>query len=189
MSQQIDEAFRAVPRKHFVLPGDDYRAHEDRPLSIGHGQTISQPYTVRHMLEWLDVRPGQKVLDIGSGSGWTSALLGHLVGEAGHVVAIELIPPLVEFGRQNCEKFGCKNVEFHKAGKTYGWPGMAPYDRILVSASAPDVPPGLLDQLVPEGKLVIPIKNSIFEIKKFTDDKVKNIEHPGFVFVPLLPGS
>lgn len=184
---EVDKAFRAVPRKYFVLPADISRAHLDQPLPIGFGQTISQPYTVQKMLEWLDIRPGQRILDVGSGSGWTSALLEHLAGPGGRVTAIELVPELVRFGRINCEKFGCQNVEFHQAGEIYGWPETAPYDRILVSASADTIPPELLDQLVPGGKLVIPVHHTILEITKHPRD-LKITEHPGFVFVLLLPG-
>jgi protein-L-isoaspartate(D-aspartate) O-methyltransferase len=188
MSGRVGAAFRAVPRKHFVRPDDIVRAHMDQPLPIGHGQTISQPYTVRRMLEWLDVQPGQRILDVGSGSGWTSALLSHLTGNDGCVVAIERIPDLIKFGRDNCDRFGCKNIEFHQAGKQFGWPGDTPYDRILVSASIDRLPDELVQQLKPGGKMVIPIGESIYEIIKTPDNRINQREHPGFVFVPLLPG-
>jgi protein-L-isoaspartate(D-aspartate) O-methyltransferase len=189
MNQRISEAFQAVPRKHFVLPKDVGRVNEDGPLSIGYGQTISQPTTVRRMLEWLDAQPGERILDVGSGSGWTSALLSYLTGPNGHVTAVERILKLVEFGRNNCHKIDCKNVSFHQAGQAYGWPDDAPYDRILVSASADRLPIELVEQLAPNGKLVIPIGNTIHEIIKRADGQISDIPHPGYIFVPLLPSD
>lgn len=161
-------------------------ASADMPVPIGYDQTISQPTTVAMMLEWLDAQPGDKVLDVGSGSGWTTALLSDIIGPKGKVYAVERIPDLVEFGRDNCEKAGVKNASFHQAGDNYGLPEYDPYDRILVSASADKVPDELLGQLKPGGKLVLPVYDSIFEISKHPDNKTEAIEHPGFVFVPLL---
>lgn len=158
----------------------------DMPLPIGYSQTISQPTTVEMMLEWLEVQPGDKVLDVGSGSGWTTALLSVLAGPKGHVYAVERIPELVEFGRDNVERLGTRNVSFHQAGDEFGLPAESPFDRILVSASADELPNGLINQLKPGGKLVIPVQNSIFEIRKKPGGEVESTEHPGFVFVPLL---
>ena len=160
----------------------------DSPLPIGYGQTNSQPSTVRRMLTWLDARAGDKVLDVGSGSGWTAALLCHIVGPAGHVFAVEKVPELVEFGRRNNEKYSTKNVKFFRAGKSYGLPEHAPFDRILVSASAHELPRELLGHLKAKGKLVVPVQNDILEITKNsgTDYNIKT--HPGFVFVPLVKG-
>jgi protein-L-isoaspartate(D-aspartate) O-methyltransferase len=137
-------------------------------------------------LEWLDARPADKVLDVGSGTGWTTALLSHIVGPKGHVYAVERIPELVEFGRDNAERAGVKNASFYQAGEEYGLPEHAPYDRILVSAAADRVPTELIKQLKPGGKLVIPVHNDILEIKKNPDGKIQTEEHPGFVFVPLI---
>jgi protein-L-isoaspartate(D-aspartate) O-methyltransferase len=157
----------------------------DAPLPIGFGQTNSQPTTVAMMLDWLDVDPGQKVLDIGSGSGWTTALLAHLVGPKGKVIAVELVPELLEFGRDNAERAGVKNAEFHEADDGYGWPKSAPYERILVSAAARTLPPELIKQLAPGGRMVIPIHNSVWVVKKEDDETIDLVEHPGFAFVPL----
>lgn len=184
----IDDAFRTVDRRYFVLPEYRKLAEQDQPLPIGYGQTISQPSTVRSMLEWLCVEPGHKVLDVGSGSGWTTALLSQLVKPNGRVVAVELIPELVELGRDNCERAECHNVEFHYAGNQYGWPSEAHYDRILVSASAHELPPELIDQLKSGGKLVVPIGNTIHEITKRPSGELDDRRHFGYVFVPLLPG-
>lgn len=182
----IEEAFEKVSRKYFVPEGLVSSVGIDAPLPIGFGQTISQPTTVRMMLEWLEPQPGNKVLDVGSGSGWTSALLAHLVGSRGKVFAVERIPELVHFGRQNVAKLNFRNVKFFKAGKKFGLQPHAPYDRILVSASASKLPQELLDQLKPDGKLVIPVGYDVLEIEKLPDGKIDTITHPGFVFVPLI---
>jgi protein-L-isoaspartate(D-aspartate) O-methyltransferase len=186
MANSIDMAFKAVPRQNFLPPGAIAKAGLDAPLSIGFGQTNSQPTTVAMMLDWLAVNPGQKILDVGSGSGWTSALLAHLVGPAGKVIAVEKLPELVRFGRDNCARLGINNVGFHEASKQYGWPPAAPYDRILVSAAAQAVPPELIDQLANGGRLVIPVKSSIFVISKDESGTTAQTEHPGFAFVPLV---
>lgn len=181
----IDEAFAMHPRARFLPPGVRGWADDDRPLPIGHGQTNSQPSTVRQMLEWLDVQEGQTVCDIGSGSGWTTALLGALVGDTGHVIAVELEPALVVMGRRNCHQSGAINTEFHRAASVFGWPKAAPYDRILVSAAAAELPKELIDQLVPGGKLVIPVRQDILEITKRSDTKWETRWHGGYLFVPL----
>lgn len=185
-SDSILEAMLATPREMFV-PDDmrDY-ADQDRPLPIGYGQTISQPTTVRRMLTWLDPRPGDKILDVGSGSGWTTAILSKIVGASGHVHAVELVPELVAFGKANCAGEGVRNASFHRAGQQIGYPAQAPYDRILVSARGSEIPQDLLDQLRPGGKMVIPIGESIYEITKNESD-LDITEHPGYIFVPLLP--
>ena len=138
------------------------------------------------MLEWLDARPGSKVLDVGSGSGWSTALLSHIVGPKGRIYAVELVPELVKFGRDNAECAEVKNAEFFQAGRIYGLPDYAPFDRILVSAAANKVPKQLVDQLKPGGKLVIPVHNSIYEISKNQNGGLESTEHPGFVFVSLI---
>lgn len=161
------------------------KAGWDMAIPIGFGQTISQPSTVEMMLRWLEPEPGNKVLDVGSGSGWTSALLAHIVGPKGHIEAVEIVPELVEFGRENCRRAGIRNVRFHQAGGELGWGGGAPYDRILVSASAHELPKELLAQLRPGGKMVMPLHSDILEIEKAGEDIRINI-HPGFVFVPLI---
>lgn len=160
-------------------------ADADAPLPIGHGQTNSQPYTVQLMLDWLDVQPGENVLDIGSGSGWTTALLSHLTGPSGQVIAVEKVPELVNFGRDNCQRAGIENVDFHEATDEFGWPASGPYQRILVSAAAVELPEELIKQLTTPGRLVIPINDSIWVIDK-SDNGIKRTEHAGFRFVPLI---
>ncbi|MDB5161470.1 MAG: Protein-L-isoaspartate (D-aspartate) O-methyltransferase [Candidatus Saccharibacteria bacterium] len=182
----IEQAFQKVPRSKFLSDYNDGEAALDMPLPIGFGQTNSQPTTVKWMLEWLEPQPGDKVLDIGSGSGWTAALLAHLVGPKGKVYAVEIVPELVEFGRQNAQRLNISNAEFYQAGDQYGLSKFAPYDRILVSAAASELPVELLDQLKPGGKMVIPVQSDILEIEKLADDKYEVKRHPGFVFVPLV---
>lgn len=186
MKHTMDDAFRAVPRDNFLPPDlADHSAMDDL-LPIGHGQTNSQPTTVALMLDWLEVEPGSKVLDVGSGSGWTSALLAHLVGDQGRVDAVEIVPELVDLGRDNVEKLGFQNVLFHQAGSVLGLPHGAPYDRILVSAEAKELPKVLIEQLVPGGRMVVPVKGSIVVVDKEPNGSLTKLEHPGFVFVPLI---
>jgi protein-L-isoaspartate(D-aspartate) O-methyltransferase len=183
----ISNAFNEINRSDFVPEELEDQAYLDVPLPIGYGQTISQPYTVNRMLEWLDVRVGDIVLDVGSGSGWTTALLSNIVGHRGMVYAVEKVPELLKFGKTNCRKYRIKNVKFYKAhDNVYGLPEKSPYNRILVSASADNVPDVLVDQLTTGGKMVIPVKNDILEITKKPDGERETIVHPGFIFVPLV---
>jgi len=183
----IDKAFQTVKRVDYLTDDTKNLADIDDPLPIGFGQTNSQPTTVERMLKWLEPIPGEKILDVGSGSGWTTALIANLVGAYGSVFAVELVPELVRFGDENCQRAGIHNVHFFTAKKgVYGLPSHAPYDAILVSAAAEELPKVLLEQLKVNGRLVIPIKNSIFVIEKTSDNDYESIEHPGYVFVPLL---
>jgi len=138
------------------------------------------------MLEWLEAQPGDKALDVGSGSGWTTVLLSHIVGSKGAVFAVEKIPELVAFGRHNCEKAGVHNVQLFQADREYGLTRYAPYGRILVSATTEKLPKELLNQLKVGGKIVIPVQNDILEITKTSVTNYKVKKHSGFVFVPLV---
>lgn len=182
----IDDALDSINRADFLPQEVKDHAHLDTALAIGYNQTNSQPTTVRLMLEWLDAKAGHKILDVGSGSGWTTALLAHIVGPKGFVYATEIVPELVEFGQKNTERAGVRNAKFFQTGKTYGLPDYAPYDRILVSASAGHLPEELPAQLKTGGKIVIPVKNDILEITRLADNNYKTITHPGFMFVPLI---
>ena len=186
MKNSIQKAFENIDRGDFVLPEHKNRVDIDAPLPIGFGQTISQPTTVKMMLEWLSPQKSDNILDVGSGSGWTTALLSNIIGEKGKVYAVELVPELKTFGEDNCIQAGVINAKFFLAGKKFGLEKHAPYDRILVSASANEIPKDLIDQLKPGGKMVIPIGNSIFEVIKDKKGDIVIIEHHGFVFVPLI---
>lgn len=179
-------AFAKFDRRDFVPPEIQNLTHHDWALPIGHDQTISQPTTVKLMLHWLGAKEGDKALDVGSGSGWTAALLSYIVGPKGKVYAVEKIPELVEFGHHNAKQAKVNNAEFFQAGDKLGLPDQAPFDRILVSAAADELPTELINQLKPNGKMVIPIKYDILEITKDKKTGFKTITHPGFVFVPLV---
>jgi protein-L-isoaspartate(D-aspartate) O-methyltransferase len=183
---RIEKAFKTVRRADFVIPELREEADVDAPLPIGFGQTISQPTTVKLMLSWLDAMPGDEVLDVGSGSGWTTALLAHIVGPQGTVYAVERIPELVKFGRDNCRRLGIENAFFFEAGREYGLREHAPYARILVSASARELPVELLNQLTITGRIVIPVQYDVLEVTKTAEDEYRTRTHPGFVFVPLV---
>ncbi|MDB5164209.1 MAG: hypothetical protein JWS12_827 [Candidatus Saccharibacteria bacterium] len=185
-SGRLRSALEKTPREAFVPAELRSQAWLDAPLPIGFGQTISQPTTVRLMLEWLDVGLGQAVLDVGSGSGWTSALLSRLVGNDGHVYAVELVPELLRLGKSQSNKLKLTNLTFHQAGDTLGLPTKAPFDRILVSAAASQIPSELVDQLATGGKMVIPVRDAILVISKSEKGEITQQRYPGFIFVPLM---
>lgn len=184
-SPEIIDAFTAVDRKYFVPEYLTEHIYADRPLPIGEGQTISQPSTVAFMLEHLDVQKGDKVLDIGSGSGWTTALLCHIVGEKGSVMGLERVDTLVDQGKKNLAQFSFVRCHIEKAGEDLGLAGEL-FDCILVSASAEEIPETLFLQLNIGGTLVIPIGNSIFKFKKISESELEKEEFYGFIFVPLI---
>lgn len=184
-SPEIIKAFIAIDRSDFVRDQNSYVTYEDFPLSIGSSQTISQPTTVAMMLEMLSPKQGNSILDIGSGSAWTTAMLAHITGQDGYVIGLERVDELVKFGSKNLEKYHFNNAAILKATDQLGIQGKK-FDRILVSASAETFPTELTHQLKLGGKLVIPVKNSIFEVTKIKDDDFKIIEHYGFIFVPLI---
>ncbi|MCK9454084.1 methyltransferase domain-containing protein [Sulfurimonas sp.] len=184
-SSRIIEAFRNIDRADFVSDRDSIDVYADYPLSIGNGQTISQPRTVAMMLEMLLPNEGDRILDIGSGSGWTTALLAYIAGEGGSVVGVERVGELVKFGSGNLKKYKFKNAKIVEAKEELGVVGEK-FDRILVSAAADELPLELIKQLEVGGKLVIPIQNSVFEIIKKADGSFYSNEHYGFRFVPLI---
>lgn len=185
-SDAIIEAFTVLDRKYFVPKLEEDLSYIDVPLSIGNEQTISQPSTVAFMLEHLGAQKGDKVLDIGSGSGWTTALLCQIVGEEGSVTGLERVDALVKQGKQNLSKLDLPGqCSISKAGDHLGIPDQQ-FDRILVSASADDIPEELFSQLNVGGTMVIPIRESIFKFTKVSESEVSQEEFYGFRFVPLI---
>lgn len=184
---RIIDAFYKVDRADFVPEHLKHEAQINAPLPIGYGQTISQPLTVAFMLELLSPEEGDRILDIGSGSGWQSSLLAHIVGEKGKIVAIERIPELCEFGKNNSKKYGFKNLEFITGNGSVGYKKEALYDKIIAAASSQDdIPQELKDQLKIGGRLVVPVRDSIWLVVKKSMDKYEEKEFPGFIFVPLI---
>lgn len=185
MTPRIIEAFLKVDRVGFVPEAMQEETYGDYPLPIGNGQTISQPSTVAFMLELLQVQEDDEVLDIGSGSGWTIALLAFLAGKKSQVIGLERIDALVEFANEHLKQINCSNAVVKKADSELGLPSRK-FDAILVSASARDFPDALLKQLKPNGRLVIPVRDSVFRYTKLEGDRYKEEEYPGFRFVPLI---
>ena len=183
---RIIEAFQKIKRADFMPEDMKNLAEVNEAFPIGYGQTISQPLTVAFILEELRPKPGQKILDIGSGSGWTTALLAQIVGSEGKVIAIEIIPELKEFGKANVSKYNFVNVNFICADGSKGYEKEAPFDCILVSAAAEKVPQAWRKQLKIGGRIVCPIGSSIWTIIKKSESDFEEIERPGFAFVPLI---
>jgi len=173
---KLEDAFARVPRTQY-LPRHQHRfARQDVALDIGYGVTNSQPTTVRNMLRLLGVRPGHRVLDVGSGSAWTTALLAELTGPEGEVVGVERIPEVLAMGRAHLgDRYAWARLHQAKEG-VLGWPAAAPYDRILVSAEATEVPADLVAQLGYDGVLVLPVHGEMLRIEK----------HGRYSFVPLI---
>ncbi len=178
----------AVPRRGFLPRAQRRHDARDQPLPIGHGQTNSQPTTVRQMLELLDVREGQRVLDVGAGSGWTTALLGWLTGPRGSVTGVERVPDLVAFGAGNLASAGMPwtSIRASEPG-VLGLPAKGPYDRILVSAQASALPGELVTQLAPGGIMVVPVAGRMLRVQEGAAGGGPAIEEHGWYrFVPLV---
>jgi protein-L-isoaspartate(D-aspartate) O-methyltransferase len=152
--ERVLEAFRTVPRSYFVRPEDTDQAFEDKPLSIGYGQTISQPYIVAMMTEVLHLKPEHRVLEIGTGSGYQAAILAQLCEV---VYSIEVVPALYNQAMIRFKALGYRNVQLKLGDGYHGWSEFAPYDGIIVTCAPEKVPEPLLQQLAPHGKMVIPV--------------------------------
>lgn len=179
-------AMRSVPRHRFLPPEARAVAYADSPVRIGEGQTISQPYIVALMVELLDVRPEDKVLEVGTGSGYQAAILGQL---AAKVHSIERFPSLAETARNTLAELGYENIQVHVGDGTLGYPPEAPYDRIVVAAAAPAVPPALRTQLADGGRLVIPVggrRSQHLEAWDREGDNYEKKDNISVVFVPLV---
>jgi protein-L-isoaspartate(D-aspartate) O-methyltransferase len=181
----VEEAFQAVPRAGFLPEAARRRASYDGPIDIGHAQTNSQPRTVADMLRLLDVRRGQRVLDVGAGSGWTTALLAWLTGPSGRVYGVEIVPDLVRFGAGNLAGTDQPWATIERAERgVFGIPDHAPYDRILVSAEPPTLPEQLVEQLATGGRMVIPVGGRMLLVEK-AEGEVAVTRHGYYRFVPL----
>ena len=196
---RIIKAFREIKRVDFMFtrrslgeggPDLEELAELNEALPIDHGQTISQPLVVAFMIEQLQPEAGQKILDIGSGSGWTSALLAEIVGPKGKVIAIEIVPELKEFGEKNVAKYNFikkGTVKFICADGSKGYKKEAPFDKILASAALQEkVPQDWKEQLKVGGRIVTPIGSSIWLLEKKSEKEFEKTEFPGFAFVPLI---
>ncbi|HOC84132.1 MAG TPA: protein-L-isoaspartate(D-aspartate) O-methyltransferase [Methanoculleus sp.] len=184
--ERVLAAMREIPRHLFVPKGYERAAYEDRPLPIGEGQTISQPYIVAVMTEQLGLAPQDRVLEIGSGSGYQAALLAGL---AGTVISIERLEGVAEQARENLARAGVTGVRIVVGDGTEGYPPEAPYDAIIVTAASPGVPEPLIEQLAEGGRLIAPIgprdcQDLVKLVKR--EGKVETIPLGGVCFVPLI---
>ena len=187
-SKNLEEALRKIPRHLFVPEDIRNLAYRDMPLSIGCNQTISQPSTVVIMTEALEIGEGQKILEIGTGSGWQAALLSHLVGKKGYVYTTEIIKELAESAKNNIKKNKIENVKVLVKDGSLGLKEKAPFDRIIVTAACPDIPKPLLTQLKTDGIIVIPVGNTYLQEMHIVKKLKKGIEKKSignFMFVPL----
>ncbi len=182
--ERLLEAFRRVPRHLFVPPPYRHLAYADTPLPIGHGQTISQPYIVALMLSLLHLRGHEKVLEIGTGSGYQAALLACLAQE---VHTVEYIPELAEEAAQRLKALGFENVFCHVGDGSLGWSPAAPYHGIVVAAAAPQVPQPLLEQLAEGGRLVIPVGNRRYQDLQVWERHGERLEWESFIPVAFVP--
>jgi len=187
LSARVMDAIAKVPRHEFVPAADRRDAYANRPLPIGMGQTISQPFIVALMTDLMDVKPGDRVLEIGTGSGYQAALLAEL---AGTVYTIEIVEPLAREAAERLKRLGYRNVETRIGDGYKGWPEHAPFDSIMVTAAPREVPQPLIDQLKPGGRLVVPVGGqvagqSLLLIEKQPDGRITRHNILGVRFVPL----
>lgn len=189
-SKKILDAFSKVKREDFVPEELEDQTYEDAPLPIGQGQTISQPYTIAVMLSEIELKKSQKVLEIGSGSGYVLALISEIIGEKGKVFGIEIISELVAKSKEALALGDYKNVEIYRRNGSGGLPEKAPFDRIIISAACREIPKELLNQLKDGGILITPrgprFEQSLVVIKRQGNEFKTIREIPGFIFVPFV---
>ncbi|UYM05000.1 protein-L-isoaspartate O-methyltransferase family protein [Solicola gregarius] len=182
----VADAMRAMDRREFLPKAQRPWAGEDRPLAIGGGQTNSQPTTVLNQIVLLDVREGARVLDVGAGSGWTTAIVAYLVGATGQVIGVEIDEAIAAWGGGNVARRGMPWAEYHRTQEgVLGWPDEAPYDRILVSAEARTIPPPLVDQLGDDGTMVVVVNGVMLRVRREHGSEPTVTEHGHYRFVPL----
>lgn len=183
-SEEILKAFSIVKRENFVPHNLENMAYEDTPLPIGEGQTISQPYTIAVMFSLLELKKGQKVLEIGSGCGYASALMSEIVGPHGKIFGIERVNELVQKSRKNLKDY--KNIKIYNKNGFFGFPKYAPFDRVIISASCREIPKKVIMQVKNNGIIVAPVGESLIAYKKFNNQLKIKKEIPGFIFVPFI---
>ena len=184
---RVESALRNIPRHEFVPESELDYAYNNEPLPLIKNQTISQPGVVTRMTEWLDVRDGQKILEIGTGSGWQSAILSYLVGK-GEVYSVERHPELVKFARENLKKLNIDNVHVVLGDGSLGYLDASPYDRIIITAACSEIPLSLIEQLNEGGLLLAPVgdsSQSLVLLQKTPKGIVEIKNQPKYVFVPL----
>jgi protein-L-isoaspartate(D-aspartate) O-methyltransferase len=179
-------AMGAVPRHLFVDPAFRADAYADRPVPIGEGQTMTQPYIAARMTELLDIQPSDRILEIGTGSGYESAVLSTL---ARHVYSIEILPDISRRAQERLRALGCANVSFRVGDGYRGWPDAAPFDGIIVTAAPRQIPPALLDQLARNGRMVIPVGDFFQELKVFARDAKGEVTETSVLPVRFVPMS
>lgn len=186
-TKSIIRAFTSIDRAHFVPHQLKHLAYQDIPLPIGYGQTLSQPSVVAFMLELLSPGLNQCILDIGVGSGWTTALLAHIVGSRGLVYGTEIMPNIFKKATRNPFLYKHKNIHLVQAfPHSLGLPQFSPFDRIIVSASTKKLPQTLQEQLSDHGIMVIPVNHSIVRLTKTPKDQIHTSTYPGYSFVSLI---
>lgn len=187
LSPRVLDALRKVPREAFVPAAAAGRAYQDSPLPIGFGQTISQPFIVALMTELLALKPGARVLEIGTGCGWQAAVLAAMGAQ---VTSLEIVPALAKQAAATLAELGIRGVEVHEADGHAGWPAGAPYDGIIATAAAPELPAAWTEQLAPGGRLVAPLgtpggDQGLVLLHKHVDGRIERCEVLGVRFVPL----
>jgi len=185
--ERVLEAFGRLPREAFVDPGRERSAYDDRPLDLGRGQTISQPWVVAVMLEALDLHPTDRLLEVGVGSGYAIALASSLAGET---YGVERIPELADAARERLDRLGFRAIRIRTGDGTTGWPEAAPFDAILVSAGGREVPAALVSQLKPSGRMVIPVggefEQDLLLVRRTESGEVSQRSLGPVRFVPLI---
>lgn len=186
--EKVEFALQNIPRHEFVPESELEHAYDNEPLPIMKNQTISQPGVVTRMTEWLDVKNGQNILEIGTGSGWQSAILSYLVG-SGTIYSVERHPELAKFARENLKKLKIDNVHVILGDGSLGYAQASPYDRIIITAACTEIPLPLLDQLSENGLIIAPVggsSQSLVLLRKTSDGMVEIKNQPKYVFVPLV---
>ncbi len=184
--ETLEQAFELVDRADFVPEDYVIEAYEDYAIPVGFEQTLTQPSTTAFMLELLGASEGDNVLNIGAGTGYSTALLATIVGPEGSVTALEVLPELAEIGQENLEKYDFQNARILLTDPRWSPTENQTYDKILVNASADELPASLLPKLNPGGTLVLPVGDSLYKIEKITEEEITDEEFPGFRFAPLV---